>query len=64
MAKKLTIHLSGPLSGCNEHQKHLWREEFKKLCHGFAYSDPSDWHAQWRPIDRRELRAREPLERA
>lgn len=43
----MRIHLSGPLSGCNEPQRRLWRAEFKKLCHEFEYSDPADWADYW-----------------
>ncbi len=43
----MRIHLSGPLSGCNEPQRRLWRAEFKKLCHEFDYSDPADWADYW-----------------
>lgn len=31
MAKrKFTVYLAGPISGCNDAQRHLWREEVKK----------------------------------
>ena len=42
-----TIHLSGPLAGCNESQRTRWRAEFKRLCHGYECIDPSEWGADW-----------------
>ena len=42
-----TIHLSGPLAGCNESQRVRWRAEFKRLCHGYDCIDPSEWGADW-----------------
>lgn len=45
--KRYTVHLAGPLSGCNERQRRLWRDEFKKYCPDFGTIDPSEWGDEW-----------------
>jgi ATP cone domain len=45
--KRCTVHLSGPLSGCNPQQRRLWRDEFKRLCPDMQTIDPSEWADEW-----------------
>lgn len=45
--KRSTVHLSGPLSGCNSQQRRLWRDEFKRLCPDMLTIDPSEWGEEW-----------------
>ncbi|MHB9150629.1 MAG: hypothetical protein ACYC33_11265 [Thermoleophilia bacterium] len=42
-----TVLLSGPLSGCNERQRRLWRDEFKRSCRRAETIDPSEWGDEW-----------------
>ncbi len=39
----ITVHLSGPLSGCNESQKKAWRDELTHLLHEFTCTNPLPW---------------------
>lgn len=44
MASKLRVYLAGPITGCNDEQKHWWREEIKtRLGKDFDLEDPADW---------------------
>ena len=45
--RRCTVHLSGPLSGCNPQQRRLWRDEFKRLCPDMLTIDPSEWADEW-----------------
>lgn len=45
--RRYTVHLSGPLSGCNTQQRRLWRDEFKRLCPDMETIDPSGWDDGW-----------------
>lgn len=44
MAKrKFTVYLAGPISGCNDSQRHLWREEVKrKYGKDLEFVDPTE----------------------
>lgn len=41
--ERITVHLSGPLSGCNETQKTAWRDELARLLHEFRCTSPLTW---------------------
>ncbi len=43
----LTIHLSGPLSGCNQTQREAWRQELAQLLHEFTCTSPHTWGDTW-----------------
>jgi hypothetical protein len=45
--KRYTVHLSGPLHGCNPRQRRLWRDEFTKLCPDMQIIDPSGRADAW-----------------
>ncbi len=45
--RRYRVHLSGPLSGCNEHQRRLWRDDFARSCRLAEPIDPSEWGDEW-----------------
>lgn len=49
--QKLTIYLGGPISHCNEKQRHEWRKSVKTALrkNGHAFIDPADHMVDWNP---------------
>ena len=55
---KPCIYLAGPISGCNEKQRTLWRKRLAAALGGSSnvdIEDPSTWDAKWDPA--REIKA-------
>jgi transcriptional regulator NrdR family protein len=42
------VYLAGPITGCNEDQRHKWRDDFtNKYGRAFRCEDPSHWESAW-----------------
>lgn len=52
--RKFRVYLAGPISGCNDAQKHEWRDEIKRrYAAHFDFTDPTSdfWGENATPYD-------------